>query len=286
MAVGHVEGMSTEKTPRPVSPTFFPSLAFLLFGVALALAFVVASDKVGKSIGQFRHNRPEITVKGVATMDVTSGQGTLTGSLAWRGEDFAAGRSSLAAQRAALLAVLKEAGFAEQEVVFAATDVTRYEPAVFVEYAPQGEGARNPIQRAPIDFNRFARGKVPEFGLHQSFTIESTNVKRIEGFARREVFLESGVTLSRNAPVYRLVKLSETKKELLEAAAQDAQRRAVTMVNGSGSRIGALLEASQGVIQISAKDRVGESDTNSIDLYSIEKTIRVVVTMRFEIVKE
>ena len=44
--------MSTEKPSRPVSPTFFPSLAFLLFGVALALAFVIASDKVGKSIGQ------------------------------------------------------------------------------------------------------------------------------------------------------------------------------------------------------------------------------------------
>jgi hypothetical protein len=46
------------------------------------------------------------------------------------------------------------------------------------------------------------------------------------------------------------------------------------------------LDASQGVIQICAKDRVGESDANSIDFYSIEKTIRVVVTMRFEIVKE
>ena len=54
--------MSTEKPSRLVSPTFFPSLAFLLFGVALALAFVIASDKVGKSIGQFRQNRPEITV--------------------------------------------------------------------------------------------------------------------------------------------------------------------------------------------------------------------------------
>ena len=58
------------------------------------------------------------------------------------------------------------------------------------------------------------------------------------------------------------------------------------MLRRIADRIGALLEASQGVIQISAKDRVGESDTNSIDLYSIEKTIRVVVTMRFEIVKE
>ena len=66
--------MSTEKPSRLVSPTFFPSLAFLLFGVALALAFVIASDKVGKSIGQFRQNRPEITVKGVATLDVRRGR--------------------------------------------------------------------------------------------------------------------------------------------------------------------------------------------------------------------
>ena len=32
------------------------------------------------------------------------------------------------------------------------------------------------------------------------------------------------------------------------------------MVAGSGSKVGALLDASQGVIQICAKDRVGESD--------------------------
>jgi hypothetical protein len=278
--------MSSEKPSRPVSPTFFPSLAFLLFGVALALAFVVASDKVGKSIGQFRQNRPEITVKGVATLDVRSGQGSLGGSLSWRGEDFAAGRAALASQRAVLQAALRKAGFTDNEVVFAATESSRYEPAVFVEYAPQGEGSRAPIQRAPVDFNRFARGKVPEFGISQSFTIESNNVDRILAFSRLELFLEDKVELARGTPVFRLVKLSEAKKELLEAAALDAQRRAATMVNGSGSKVGALLEASQGVIQISAKDRVGESDSNSVDLYSIEKTIRVVVTMRFEIVKE
>lgn len=278
--------MSSEKPSRPVSPTFFPSLAFLLFGVALALAFVVASDKVGKSIGQFRQNRPEITVKGVATLDVRSGQGSLTGTISWRGEDFAAGRAAIAAQRAVLQSALRQAGFTPSEVVFAATDSTRYEPAIFVEYANQGDGARAPIQRAPVDFNRFARGKVPEFGISQSFTLESTNVDRILAFSRQEMFLDDKVEFSRGTPVFRLVKLNETKKELLEAAAQDAQRRAATLVNGSGSKVGALLEASQGVIQISAKDRVGESDSNSVDLYAIDKTIRVVVTMRFEIAKE
>ncbi|MEY4402784.1 MAG: hypothetical protein RIR91_819 [Verrucomicrobiota bacterium] len=156
------------------------------------------------------------------------------------------------AQRAAVQKLLKDAGFAESEIVFSASDVTRLEPAVFPEFAPTQDGVRTPIQRAPVDFNRFARGKVPEFALAQSFSIETP----------------------------------ESKQELLEAAAKDAQRRAATMVAGSGSKVGALLDASQGVIQICAKDRVGESDANSIDFYSIEKTIRVVVTMRFEIVKE
>ncbi len=278
--------MSQENPARSVNFTLLPSLAFLLFGVALALAFVIASDKVGKSIGQFKQNRPEITVKGVATLDVRSGQGSLVGTLSWRGENFTEGRLAMLAQRAAVQKLLKEAGFAEAEVVFAASDFTRLEPAVFTEFAPNQEGVRTPIQRAPVDFSRFARGKVPEFVFTQSFTIETPNVDRIQAFARQEVYLEQGVTLSRGTPTFRLLKLNESKQELLEAAAKDAQRRAATMVAGSGSKVGSLLDASQGVIQICAKDRVGESDSNSIDFYSIEKTIRVVVTMRFEIVKE
>jgi hypothetical protein len=278
--------MSSDKPTRPVNFTLFPSLAFLLFGVALALAFVVASDKMGNSIGQLKNNRPEITVKGVATLDVRSGQGSLIGTLAWRGENFNEGRLAMLAQRAAVQKLLKDAGFVEAEVVFSASESTRLEPAAFMEFAPNQDGVRTPIQRAPVDFNRFARGKVPEFTFNQSFTVETPNVDRVLAFSRQEIYLEQGVTLARGTPTFRLVKLNDSKQELLEAAAKDAQRRAATMVAGSGSKVGSLLDASQGVIQICAKDRVGESDANSIDFYSIEKTIRVVVTMRFEIVKE
>jgi len=278
--------MSSAQPTRPVNFTLFPSLAILLFGIALALAFVVASDKVGKSIGQFKNNRPEITVKGVATLDVRSGQGSLNATLMWRGENFNEGRAAMLAQRAAVQKLLKEAGFADNEIVFAATENTRLEPAAFTEFAPTQDGVRTPIQRAPVDYNRFARGKVPEFTFAQTFYVETPNVDRVLAFSRQEIYLEQGVALSRGTPTFRLLNLNESKQELLEAAAKDAQRRAATMVAGSGSKVGSLLDASQGVIQICAKDRVGESDSNSIDFYSIEKTIRVVVTMRFEIVKE
>ncbi len=110
--------MSNPTPSRPLSPTFFPSLAFLLFGVALALGFVTATDKFGRSLTQIRQNRPEIVVKGVATQDLRSGQGMVGADLAWRGENHDAGRDAMLAQRALLAASLRQAGFAENEIIF------------------------------------------------------------------------------------------------------------------------------------------------------------------------
>ena len=82
--------MSNPAPSRPVNLTLFPSLAFLLFGVALALGFVTATDKFSRSLTQMRQNRPEIVVKGVAAQDIRSAQGMVACALTWRGEDFAA----------------------------------------------------------------------------------------------------------------------------------------------------------------------------------------------------
>lgn len=92
--------------------------------------------------------------------------------------------------------------------------------------------------------------------------------------------------VDRRLLAYKLVKIDDSKKELLIEAAKNARARADILVSGSGSKIGSLLDASQGVFSIQAKDSVGDSDYGSVDITSIEKTIRVVVTMTYEIVKE
>jgi hypothetical protein len=278
--------MSHPAPSRPFSPTFFPSLAFVLFGVALALGFVTATDKFGRSLTQIRQNRPEIVVKGVATQNLRSAQGMVQVSLRWRGEDFEAGRRALATQRAALNEVLRELGFTPSELIYAAPAVRRLEPAAFVE-PPVENGEKPPVRRPQlVDFDRFARGRAPEYLFDQELNVQSVDVERILAFSRKEVFLADGVGLERSTPIFRLLDLADVKKDLLESAAKDAQRRANTMVTGSGTSLGALLEASQGVIQISAKDRIDESDSSQVDVHSIDKTIRVVVTMRFELIKE
>lgn len=278
--------MSNPTPTRPFSATFFPSLAFLLFGVALALGFVTATEKISRSLTQIHQSRPEIVVKGVATQDLRSAQGMVRVSLSWRGEDFEAGRKALAAQRTALNDVLRELGFTPAELIFTAPTVHRLEPAVYVE-PPVDANEKVPVRRPQlIDFERFARGKVAEFVFNQDLTAQSVDVARILAFTRREIFLTDGVILARGTPIFRLLNLADVKKDLLESAAKDAQRRATTMVAGSGTSLGALLEASQGLIQISAKDRIDESDSNQVDVHSIDKTIRVVVTMRFELIRQ
>lgn len=278
--------MSNPAPTRPLSPTFFPSLAFLLFGVALALGFVTATDRFGRSLTQMRQNRPEIVVKGVAAQHLRSAQGMVQVTLRWRGEDFDEGRAALAMQRGALTDELRRLGFAATETIFDAPGFRRLEPAVFVE-PPVEPGEKTPVRRPQlIDYELHARGKVAEYVLTQELTVQSADVERILTFSRKEIFLAQGVSLARNAPIFRLLDLAAVKKDLLDSAAKDAQRRANTMVAGSGSSLGALLEASQGVIQISAKDRIDESDSSHVDVSAIDKTIRVVVTMRFELIKE
>ena len=256
--------MSNSATPQ--------RLAFLLLGASLALGFIVASDKLSKAIAQVRAARPEVTVKGVATQDLRADEGELSGALSWRGTDLAAGRAALEAQRDVFRRLLAQAGFAETEIEMMPIAVSRLEPA--------WASATN------VDYNKSARGLVPDYILISPFELRTSKVDLIAKLIRQEVVLAQEVELQRNMPVFRLLRFDDSKKELLEAAAKDARRRADILVAGSGSKVGTLIDASQGVFQVSAKGRVNEGDYSSVDMTSIEKTMRLVVTMRFELVKE
>ena len=260
--------MPENTTPAPSRQR----LAFLLLGASLAFGFIVAADKLAKALAQVRSARAEVTVKGVATQDIQADEGELGGALVWRGTDLAAGRLALENQRGVLRRLMKEAGFTEAEYVFSTITVTRLEPAR--------------ANATSVNYAQSARGLVPDFIVTSRFTIQSTKTEAVAKLTRQEIDLGQEVDLQRGGAYFRVLRFDESKKELLEAAAKDARRRAEVLVAGSGSKVGSLVDAAQGVFQISAKGRVNDSDYGSIDNTSMDKTIRVVVTMRFEIVKE
>jgi hypothetical protein len=130
--------------------------------------------------------------------------------------------------------------------------------------------------------SRFARGTVPDFTIEQEVAVRTSKVDTVAKLALEPVEFVDDVIFSRSAPAYRIAQLDEAKRELLESATKDARRRAEVLVTGSGSKVGSLLEASQGMFEVTSPDNPG----SDFDTTSIHKVIRVVVTLRFEITKE
>jgi hypothetical protein len=248
-------------------------VAFLLLGASLALGFIIGAEKLSTAIAQVRKMQPSIMVKGVATQNVKSDQAIINYIITWRGTDAAIGRKAFVVQRDIFQKKLLDYGFKQDEINIEAIEQVRLEPA-------------NAKTTAAIEYDKYARGLVPDFVYFQRFKITSANVDLVDKLSREDFVFENDVELDRRQLAYKLINVDDSKKELLLIASKNARARADVLVSGSGSKIGTLLDASQGAFSIQAKDSVGDSDYGSLDTTSIEKTIRVVVTMTYEIVKE
>jgi hypothetical protein len=73
------------------------------------------------------------------------------------------------------------------------------------------------------------------------------------------------------------------KISMLAEASADAHLRANAMVSKSGSSVGSLLSCKQGVFQITDAHSTAVSDYGEYDTTSIDKRIKAVVTMEYEI---
>ena len=255
------------------TPTNSQRIAFLLLGASLALGFIIGSGKLSNAIAQIRKTQASIMVKGVATQNVKSDQAIMEFQISWRGTDASLGKKNILAQRKAFFQKLLDFGFKDSEILMESMHQKRLEPA-------------NAKTTGAIEYEKYARGSVPDFIYFTDFKITSTNVDLVQKLQHETISLDDEVEVIGSRVAFKLINVDDSKKELLISAAKNARARAEVLVLGSGSKIGNLLDASQGAFSIQAKDSVGDSEYGSIDTSSIDKTIRVVVTMTYEIVKE
>lgn len=246
-------------------------LAFLLLGSTLALGFFLGSDRIAHAVA-LRRAQPETMVRGVATQQVKSDLGLMTIQLSRRGVGLDGLTAALNTRREALLKDLALRGFGPGDLTVEAMDYNVYEPA------PAGTKEINP--------ERHARGAEREFGVYQTIRIRTAKVRELLGYSRTTVDFAGEVQMGRSRPEFRVSSLDDSKRELLEAATKDARRRAEILVAGSGSQIGNLLEASQGVFEVLSLENPRSGGYDTYDTTSIDKLVRVVVTLRYEIVRE
>ncbi|HEY4238408.1 MAG TPA: SIMPL domain-containing protein [Kofleriaceae bacterium] len=121
------------------------------------------------------------------------------------------------------------------------------------------------------------------FVTREAILVRSNDVPRIEK-ASREItgLLEQGVSVTSDAPRYFYTRLGELKVEMLAAAGKDARARADNIIKSAGgAKIGKLIDADMGIININPANSTDTSEEGNNDQTSLDKDIITIVHAEF-----
>jgi hypothetical protein len=243
---------------------FRPAAVLALAGaVSLVVSVAVAARAYRGRVEDAALERRTLEVKGLAVKRVRSDLGVWY--IGVRGEAPALrdayGQLDAGFQR--VKAFLAERGFPEAEVEIGAIDTETH-------YRRDEKGVET--------------REVVSYSLQRGITVTSSALDRIAAAAGEVTrFIGEGYLVVSSAPEYHYSGLAGLKVELMGLAARDARTRAEQIVGNAGGRIGELVDAQMGVLQIT---RPLSTETSSSGVYhtdSIEKHVRAVVTVTFRV---
>lgn len=233
------------------------------FGVCLALAIVAATVIATRTMRVIKQANETVEVKGFAEQRILSDWALWRGRFTARGTDLVETSNVLEGQKATVLGFLSQAGIKQEEL----------------EVSPV---------TTQVLYRRDAQGRVTNtiegYALSIDLTVSAGDIDRISKVAKQsDILIKQGVQFSSQSPQYFYTKLGDLKISILGAATADARQRAEQLAEKSGSSIGALRFARQGVFQITPVYSTEVSNFGRNDTSSREKSIKAVVTIGYSL---
>lgn len=232
----------------------------LIVGAALiAVGLAVGGYFVGDGFLSARLGDRYVTVKGLSERPVKADLAIWPISFVVTGNDLGAVYDQLQQDGAIVGNFLKAQGFSDEEIARDAPRVT--------------DKQANSYNSGPIG---------TRFVVTQRVRLRTEKVDEVESAARKAVvLLERGVILSDDygatEPVFVFTKLNDLKTDMVQEATEVARATAAQFAEDSGSKLGGIRRANQGVFQILARDDApGISESSQV-----EKTVRVVSTLTY-----
>jgi hypothetical protein len=239
------------------------SFFFLTGQIIFAIALISSTFLVTSTLKHLKFRQGTIHVKGCAEKTIQSDfvkwQGTLTATANTQIQAY----EKLEQDLNKLLEYLQEQGIPLNQV-----ELSSINTALIHQRNDQGH----------------IMNKVESFDLSQTFSITSANIPLIAKVSQNiTTLIKNGLSINSFPPQYFYLKIDELKISMLGEAAKDARQRAEELVSKSGSRVGILRSAQQGVFQITPAFSPSVSDYGEFDTSSIAKRIKAVVTMEYAI---
>lgn len=234
---------------------------------AITSGVVLSSYMLSRFLLKIQHSTEKsITVKGVAEKMIVSDLAAFTTSISATGKSRAEGYVALEKAKNILLAKLNSLGFTA--------------PMLSDECVRCDEMHRT--EKIRENGKEVTKSYFDHYKMTYSVRIRTSDVKLV---ARNVLKIHElamykyEVTVS--TPGYFINNPEQYKLELVNEASASAAARASVAARQSGSSLGALIEAKQGVIQITAPASNETSDYGIYDTDSVQKVIRLVMTMKF-----
>lgn len=118
-----------------------------------------------------------------------------------------------------------------------------------------------------------------------SFSVRSKNVQQISALNAKVMELLAvvpNVNINTNPPAYYLSNLDELRPRVQEAAVKDAKERAEIMAKALGVTLGKPIIIRSSSITVTPPDVI-EGEAGGYDLTTIDKRVRAVVSVTFEV---
>ncbi|MBQ8464659.1 MAG: SIMPL domain-containing protein [Alphaproteobacteria bacterium] len=231
---------------------------YKLASVILAFGIALGGFFPGYYYYQSQLENRTVTVKGLAEMNVKANLAIWKIKFKTTGNDLALIQKKMDSDLASIKAYLLQKGFQASEIII-------------------GRMNTNDLMTNPY---RDAKAEDSRYILDQTITVRSENVEQTET-ALREIgsLVAQGIifdTQDYSSPIsYLFTGLNQIKPQMLEQATQNAKQAAEEFAKSSGSTVGKIKNANQGVFSILPREQIpGANETDQI-----EKTVRVVSTV-------
>lgn len=233
----------------------------LIAALFLALGIAGAGYLISESLIHFRGGERGVSVRGVAERDVKADLAIWPIQYTITNNDLAAAQKEMNDQGVKVEAFLKEQGLPDANVKVQRVDVT---DLMAQQYRPDN-----------IQNGRYI--------LTKTYMVRTNDVDLVDKIFRnvgelisQGVILGGGQGGQSQGPNYLFTKLNDVKPTMIAEATKSAREGAQKFAEDSGSKVGGIKSASQGLFQVMARD-----DDNAQEGSVIDKRVRVVTSVEY-----
>jgi len=232
-----------------------------LLGALLALGLIVGGWVLGAEIKATRLGDRYVTVKGLVERKVKSDLAIWPISYKEAGDDLASLYAKTEADKKTVLQFLSEQGIQSSEIELGVVRV--------------------------VDTHRYI--------VEQQIAVRTGRVEQVAAAAQKTMqLLQKGIVLGGNPGpglAYKFTALNAIKPDMITEATRNARAAADRFALDSGSKVGAIRQANQGVFSILPADQGDASESGEMAGgsfaadSSLMKTVRVVTTVQYYLEK-